>query len=166
MWLLSKGRTQNAKSALCWLRGWVNPNLIMTEFKYLLKYKEDSSTRSKAIAEKVYTVEKAKQNISSSESLIKFSQDFIDVPDSGLKNVKFYNVSAVELESFSNSHHQKYRDSWTIIFKPEYMKPFILVSMYFFFYYMAGVPSMRPYLLLVIKEMNIPIDPSLCAVSI
>lgn len=165
MWLLSKGRTQRAKVALCWLRGWVNPELVMTEFKYLLKYKEESSSKNKIMAGKIYTVEKSKQNLTSSESLTKYRQDFIDVPDcTGLKNVKYYNVSSTDFESFNQSHH-KSGDSWTIMFRPEYVKPFILVSMYFFFYYMCGISSVRPYLLLVIKEMNIPIDKNLCAVS-
>ncbi|XP_043491640.1 facilitated trehalose transporter Tret1-like isoform X1 [Polistes fuscatus] len=31
-WLAAKGRTKEAESALCWLRGWVNPIHVKTEF--------------------------------------------------------------------------------------------------------------------------------------
>lgn len=162
MWLLSKNRTQSAKNALCWLRGWVSPDLIMTEFKYLLKYKEDSSTKRNTISEKVFIAEK-KNSISSvsDDGLALYKQDFIDTQANTMKSIKFYNVSEIEL----NYLPERSRDSWTIMFNPEYVKPFVLVSMYFFFYYMAGISSIRPYLLLVINEMKIPVDKNLCAVS-
>jgi hypothetical protein len=38
MWLLSRGRIEEAERALCWLRGWVTPGAVKEEFNELKKY--------------------------------------------------------------------------------------------------------------------------------
>lgn len=38
VWLLSKGRTQEAEKSLCWLRGWVKPPKVKKEFIQLEEY--------------------------------------------------------------------------------------------------------------------------------
>uniref|UniRef100_A0A8D9AET9 Facilitated trehalose transporter Tret1 n=2 Tax=Cacopsylla melanoneura TaxID=428564 RepID=A0A8D9AET9_9HEMI len=167
MWLLSKGRNQKAKNALCWLRGWVKPELVMAEFKYLLNYKEESSFKAKNNnVDKVYTVETGgalKHSTSFSEGKTKFKQEFIDTTqDGGVKNVRFYDVNSTELKQFNTDVvKQRSPASWKLAFRPEYYKPFFLVSMYFMFYYMSGIPSTRPYFVLIIEEMKIPVDPKI-----
>lgn len=42
MWLLSRGRTEDAQRALCWLRGWVAPSVVQTEFDEMVSYAEAS----------------------------------------------------------------------------------------------------------------------------
>jgi len=38
IWLLSRGRTEEAERSLCWLRGWVKPEVVEEEFNELMKY--------------------------------------------------------------------------------------------------------------------------------
>lgn len=54
IWLLSKGRTDDALKALQWLRGWTANEKITTEFKTLQEYQKN--------AHKCYACEKQQQN--------------------------------------------------------------------------------------------------------
>lgn len=38
MWLLSKGRREDALKSLCWLRGWVTPDKVEKEFREIEQY--------------------------------------------------------------------------------------------------------------------------------
>jgi hypothetical protein len=38
IWLLSRGRYDDAEKALCWLRGWVTPDVVREEFNQLVIY--------------------------------------------------------------------------------------------------------------------------------
>ncbi|XP_050533259.1 facilitated trehalose transporter Tret1-like isoform X2 [Daktulosphaira vitifoliae] len=42
MWLIAKGRNEEAEKCLCWLRGWVEPNVVKSEFHELIHYNEVS----------------------------------------------------------------------------------------------------------------------------
>lgn len=44
LWLLSKNRTEDALKSLQWLRGWVSPKAVETEFKSLQRYNERSNS--------------------------------------------------------------------------------------------------------------------------
>jgi SP family facilitated glucose transporter-like MFS transporter 8 len=41
IWLLSRGRYEDAEKALCWLRGWVTPDVVREEFNQLVKYSNE-----------------------------------------------------------------------------------------------------------------------------
>jgi len=43
--LIAKGRNDKAKKAMCWLRGWVEPEQIKPEFLELVHYNEVSGTQ-------------------------------------------------------------------------------------------------------------------------
>lgn len=43
MWLLSKGRKEQAMKSLQWLRGWVSPKAVEPEFNEIVRYSEDSN---------------------------------------------------------------------------------------------------------------------------
>jgi len=43
--LIAKGRNDKAKKAMCWLRGWVEPEKINPEFLELVHYNEVSGTQ-------------------------------------------------------------------------------------------------------------------------
>ncbi|KAF0763767.1 facilitated trehalose transporter Tret1-like [Aphis craccivora] len=45
IWLIANGKNEKAKKALCWLRGWVNPEIINAEHHELVRYNEVSGTR-------------------------------------------------------------------------------------------------------------------------
>jgi len=46
--LVAKGKNEKAKKALCWLRGWVKPNVVKMEFLGLVRYNEISETQQTA----------------------------------------------------------------------------------------------------------------------
>ncbi|XP_026823244.1 facilitated trehalose transporter Tret1-like [Rhopalosiphum maidis] len=46
IWLIAKGKNEKAKKALCWLRGWVNPEIVKTEYLELIRYNELSGIRN------------------------------------------------------------------------------------------------------------------------
>jgi len=41
IWLLSRGRYNDAEKALCWLRGWVTPDVVREEFNQLVLYSNE-----------------------------------------------------------------------------------------------------------------------------
>jgi SP family facilitated glucose transporter-like MFS transporter 8 len=43
VWLLSHGRHDEAERALCWLRGWVTPDVVREEFDQLIKYNNETN---------------------------------------------------------------------------------------------------------------------------
>lgn len=42
IWLISKGRIDEAERALCWLRGWVDPTDVKQELAELVRYHEET----------------------------------------------------------------------------------------------------------------------------
>lgn len=42
IWLISKGRIDEAERALCWLRGWVEPDAVKQELTELVRYHEET----------------------------------------------------------------------------------------------------------------------------
>ncbi|KAK9500206.1 hypothetical protein O3M35_001508 [Rhynocoris fuscipes] len=47
LWLISKGRIEDAEKALCWLRGWTKPEAVKEEFNQLLEYTRDVNLKKK-----------------------------------------------------------------------------------------------------------------------
>ncbi|XP_060878897.1 facilitated trehalose transporter Tret1-like isoform X2 [Metopolophium dirhodum] len=45
IWLVAKGEYEKAEKALCWLRGWVKPEVVKTEYLELVRYNEISGTQ-------------------------------------------------------------------------------------------------------------------------
>lgn len=45
IWLLGKGKKEEAEKALCWLRGWVEPEYVKAEFDELSRYSETSKLK-------------------------------------------------------------------------------------------------------------------------
>ncbi|XP_022166791.1 facilitated trehalose transporter Tret1-like isoform X3 [Myzus persicae] len=45
IWLVSKGENEKAEKALCWLRGWVKPEVVKMEYLELVRYNEVSGTQ-------------------------------------------------------------------------------------------------------------------------
>lgn len=46
MWLISKGKNEKAEIAMCWLRGWVEPEKIKHEFVELIEYNKLSGNQN------------------------------------------------------------------------------------------------------------------------
>ncbi|CAI6369879.1 unnamed protein product [Macrosiphum euphorbiae] len=44
VWLVSKAKNEKAENSLCWLRGWVEPEIVKTELLELIRYNEVPGT--------------------------------------------------------------------------------------------------------------------------
>lgn len=44
--MIAKNKNENAEKALCWLRGWVKPEIIKAEHLDLIRYNEVSGTQN------------------------------------------------------------------------------------------------------------------------
>ncbi|XP_067005259.2 facilitated trehalose transporter Tret1 [Anabrus simplex] len=108
LWLLSRGRTEDALKALCWLRGWVQPDAVKHELQELERYAE--ATKS---------------------------------TETGRWPVL-----------------QRLRS----LFRPNTFRPLMLVTAFFFFFHASGMSGVRPYMVHVIEEFQMPIDPNWAAV--
>ncbi|PSN58216.1 hypothetical protein C0J52_05971 [Blattella germanica] len=51
IWLLSRGRVEEAEKSLCWLRGWVKPNAVKKELEELTRYTENMKSLKLADAQ-------------------------------------------------------------------------------------------------------------------
>uniref|UniRef100_A0A2S2Q0I1 Facilitated trehalose transporter Tret1 n=1 Tax=Sipha flava TaxID=143950 RepID=A0A2S2Q0I1_9HEMI len=51
IWLMAKGKNDEAEKAICWLRGWVEPETVKHEFLELIRYNERSKTQVDADSE-------------------------------------------------------------------------------------------------------------------
>jgi hypothetical protein len=63
IWLLSRGRYEDAEKSLCWLRGWVTPDVIREEFNQLVKYENKSKKMRRT------TVDRTDVNLNVRDSL-------------------------------------------------------------------------------------------------
>ncbi|XP_014273037.1 facilitated trehalose transporter Tret1 [Halyomorpha halys] len=50
IWLISKGRLQEAESALRWLRGWVSPEAVAEELQTMITYQKDEPVKENVIS--------------------------------------------------------------------------------------------------------------------
>ena len=57
MWLISKGRKEDAMKALCWLRGWCKPEDVQEEFDQVVEYQKNSVKCDKCEELTIKTVE-------------------------------------------------------------------------------------------------------------
>lgn len=55
IWLVSQGKPEKAEKALCWLRGWVEPEAVKTEHLELIHYNEVSGTKNDGSESKFFT---------------------------------------------------------------------------------------------------------------
>ncbi|VVC43199.1 Hypothetical protein CINCED_3A012734 [Cinara cedri] len=49
IWLLSKNKNEKAMDAICWLRGWVDPCVVSTEYQELMFYYKTSVEQKKVV---------------------------------------------------------------------------------------------------------------------
>ncbi|KAJ9579588.1 hypothetical protein L9F63_004773, partial [Diploptera punctata] len=138
MWLLSRGRTKDAERALCWLRGWVTPDVVKEEFNQLVQY--NSNTKTSTIIQ-LKTINPS--------------------PLSNLEREETNNINEDHNE-YRNSIHKDDNDeshcSLEILkelLKPPTLRPLMLVIPYFFLYQLGGMASIRPYMVHVFREFGL-----------
>uniref|UniRef100_A0A8D8W6D7 Facilitated trehalose transporter Tret1 n=1 Tax=Cacopsylla melanoneura TaxID=428564 RepID=A0A8D8W6D7_9HEMI len=135
VWLLSKGRKQEALESLCWLRGWVEEKAVEKEFQSFVKYNE--------LSQRPVTREND-NNI------------YKQVPTKA-----YINANGAEVIPAESIHPPKKACILKLsdIFRPAFIRPLRLILMYMFFTHMASLNAIRPYMIETFGFLGLPIEP-------
>lgn len=138
VWLLSKGRRQEALKSLCWLRGWVGEKAVEKEFQAFVKYNE-LSLRPVTRVGKENTIYKQVP-----------TKAYINADGSGV-------IPADVIHPKKNSVLIKLAD----IFRPAFLRPLRLLLLYMFFAHMSALNAIRPYMIQTFEFLGLQrvIDP-------
>lgn len=206
LWLLSRGRIDDAEKALCWLRGWVEPRAVRQELAEMIRYSEASKLKksqpTSALEKAAYindikvddeydktenrkTVDHAMVTFKNSNNgeLVNEDQTDCDIRCTNLDKQNYFvtvdlnNSDHVKRNGQNNNKiktdkatFEEHEDNWKILLKdlvrPEMLKPLGIVISFFFFSSFSGINAMRPYFVIIFKELNIPISPYKATVSI
>ncbi|KAL4092304.1 hypothetical protein QTP88_026828 [Uroleucon formosanum] len=132
VWLLTKGRRDEALSSLRWLRGWASAEEVSEEFHDLELYCQASKNEFNSFL----------------ETKIRKSSGYTGVPDSEFVTKK--EPSAVDIV----------RD----FLRPGILIPLRLVVVYFFFFHAGSLTAMRPYMIEVFSQLQVPVSPSVLTI--
>ncbi|XP_069695177.1 facilitated trehalose transporter Tret1-like [Periplaneta americana] len=136
IWLISRGRIKDAEKALCCLRGWVQPSAVQQELTELIRYHEETKIKKK-IETQVATPEIIVTDSSAKPSVL--SPAFVkDEKDAAPE--KFQVVKVV-------------RD----LLRPPTLRPLLLVVPFFFFVHFAGLTSIKPFMVHVFRQFQMPV---------
>ncbi|XP_068082922.1 facilitated trehalose transporter Tret1 [Anabrus simplex] len=164
IWLLSRGRKEQAEKSLCWLRGWVSPSAVRKEFQELVHYhdiarKKWDRRKASRISETLSPEEEARIRAAAGVERHRGSQHFpVPIfPDKKEPEPDPELVLAVEMQGCCGPDRACTR-RMEDFFSPSTMKPLLLVVTLFFFQHAAVVSGLRPYLVEVVRDFGMPID--------
>jgi len=174
LWLLSRGRLEEAEKALCWLRGWVEPRLVRAELLEMIRYSEASQLRKScasldkaAYSNNVSLDDEGGKTVTLTTNGVSHDRevktDFVtvDLTDNPDKKV---NNNAEDCDMRKTTNVGEHETDWKVrlkdLVRPEMLRPLGLVIGFFFFLNASGIAAMRPYLIKVFEKLNFPITPS------
>lgn len=181
MWLLSRGRREDALKALCWLRGWVSSETVQSEFDEIVRYslaskisvKTPRTTQTRVYSNEVTLSSEISLN---SSNLCKNS----DISNSNNKTNNYISEGEVKIKT-DDSECNNTRNGVTIedtvednlpfkeqlrdFFRREMMIPMFIVCSFFFFTYCSGMLAIRPYMVPVFMNLGFFMDPYLATVK-
>ncbi|KAK9506888.1 hypothetical protein O3M35_008739 [Rhynocoris fuscipes] len=128
VWLLMKGRRDEARASLAWLRGWVKQESVTGEFRGMEAHCEASKLNSPV----------------SSPTTPPLS--YVPVPSS--------ENGALVIQDYKPTFSEKMRD----LVRPEMLRPLRLVVFFFLFLHCAACNGSKPYLIKIFKRIGIPIE--------
>ncbi|KAJ9579587.1 hypothetical protein L9F63_004772, partial [Diploptera punctata] len=154
IWLLSRGRYNEAEKALCWLRGWVSPEVIKEEFNQLVIYSNTvnktnfpsysmnpvTATHTHSFRLRVtngYTANPEKDN--QTPHPVRATND----------NTRVSN----DIDEEGGAHCSF--DRWKEMLKPETRRPLAVILPSFFLLHWGGMSSIRPYMVHVFEEFGL-----------
>lgn len=182
IWLLSRGRRDDAVKALCWLRGWVEPDQVQSEFDEIVRYSK-TCTLPPRVLEK-FKEQLTVRNTRANEAIThNDNSSTMQTKDNVAEDNNFYSKSVehyadnVMRDSQPNNNTNNFEDKLLDVevslkeriidfCRPEMMKPMFLVTAFFFFLYGSGIWGIRPYMVPVFMELGFEIDPFLATVII
>lgn len=181
IWLLSRGRRDDAVKALCWLRGWVEPDQVQSEFEEIVRYSKTCTLPPRVL--KKFKEQLTVGNTCANEVILNNdntstmqTQDKVTEENSYSKSVEHY-ADSVTRDSQPNNNTNNFEDMLLDVevplkeriidfCRPEMMKPMFLVTSFFFFLYGSGIWGIRPYMVPVFMELGFELDPFLATVII
>uniref|UniRef100_A0A1B6CBG1 Major facilitator superfamily (MFS) profile domain-containing protein n=3 Tax=Clastoptera arizonana TaxID=38151 RepID=A0A1B6CBG1_9HEMI len=159
VWLLAHNYEEKAEKSLCWLRGWVTPDLIKKEFLDLILYRNNKiygmkSTRPKpedgfineiTLRDENFKHEEITNNLSCICDNEKDSTHYIN--DSNLTN--------------TNQIHKNLKINTLIsdLLQPQMLNVLLLMLGFFFFNTATGANVAQAYTIPVFKELGFNINP-------
>ncbi|XP_054271945.1 facilitated trehalose transporter Tret1-like [Macrosteles quadrilineatus] len=175
IWLLSKGNSEEALKALCWLRGWVTPDQVQNEFDEMVRYSLASKVLTKMskcdLEQQAYAneVDLADEKSPKTHTDTKSADGSTEVSVSceqkkmDLKAQLNDLTIGMEKESIESLVEQKlpFRERLRDFCRQEMMMPMFLVCSFFFFTYGSGMLAIRPYMVPVFMNLGLIMDPYL-----
>lgn len=175
IWLLSRGRISEAQRALCWLRGWVRPEDVQSEFdeivrysyasKILVKFPSNGNLEEAAYKNSALMTDEEKMVETTINNAGNTKQQFyVDQKTDGSKKVDF------TVETYSNglnieeplvNDKLSFKDKLRDFCRPEMMRPMFMVCSFFFFTYGSGMLAIRPFTVPVFEQLGFSMDPYL-----
>lgn len=132
VWLLTKGRREEALSSLRWLRGWASVEEVSKEFHDLELYCQKSKNEFNNLL----------------EAKFRKSAGYTGVPDS----------------EFVGQGEPSVIDMVRDFLRPGILIPLRLVVVYFFFFHAASLTALRPYMIEVFSQLQVPVSPNVLTV--
>lgn len=173
LWLLSRGRVNEAEKALCWLRGWVKPQAVNKELNEMKDYSDSSKLKNQKHNKKSEQLSSAtyvnEVNLDDEINTVKLTTTQDSINKTNVKNVNTElsskdndsKHSTENNEPVNSIHHDV--PNWKIklqdLVRPEMLKPLRLVIGFFFFLNLSGITAMRPYFVNIFQKLNFPVDP-------
>lgn len=154
IWLISKGRIKDAERALCWLRGWVEQSAVKQELTELIRYHEETKL--------LLTNEPRDQRTKGRETVFDnpaFVEENETRPKSKAEVVTV--VSDTEAPaggSMCCGRRVEMLDRIRDLVRPPTLRPLLLVIPFFFFVHFSGLTSIRPFMVHVFEEYQMPVS--------
>ncbi|XP_074000232.1 facilitated trehalose transporter Tret1-like isoform X2 [Rhodnius prolixus] len=134
VWLLMKGRKDEARASLAWLRGWVKQESVSREFRGMEAHCEASKLNSPVSSPTTPPL------------------PYIPVPSN--------ETGGFIMHDYKPTFAEKMKD----LVRPEMLRPLRLVVLYFLFLHCAAFNGSKPYLIKVFKRLGLPIEPFVATV--
>ncbi|XP_023711910.1 facilitated trehalose transporter Tret1 isoform X2 [Cryptotermes secundus] len=159
MWLLSHGRHDEAERALCWLRGWVTPDLVREEFNQLVKYnKEANKIRQRTRithgndTDTVHTTSTVCANEHHENNAF---EDDESVQHGTLSSQTLSCNPTLHVSQHDEDMPHSCLNKWMELLEPPTLRPLFLVISYFFLLQLGGISSIKPFMIHVFQELGL-----------
>lgn len=151
MWLLHKGRENEARKSLFKIRGLnIETQEFKDEFSRMLDYsrkKNNDNEKINSIFENIDIIEANKVN----------EKSF----DSSIPSTEISSSSSFSFSSIISYFIKTIRNILKTVKKPEVWKPFVILNMYFFFQQFCGIYTITAYAVDFITQSGVIADPFL-----
>lgn len=157
IWLLSRGRYEDAEKALCWLRGWVTPDVVKEEFNQLVIYSNTVNKTNFPVAT-VGPITSRNQEAGGLSIIEGYENKGFELDATATGDVEQRKSTASDYKSElhdedSGAHCSL--DRWKEMLKRQTLRPLAIVNPCFFLLHWGGLSSIKPYLVHVLQNFEL-----------